>query len=63
MELMGYDASDWKLNPDPSIDPAIASEYMQRLSLDGRPTGWKALTAGIGRLGASAAAALGRRRL
>ena len=61
MDLVGYDSSDWKLNPDPTIDPAIASEYMQRLSLDGRPSGWKALAARIGRLTESAALSLGRR--
>lgn len=61
MDLVGYDSSDWKLNPDPTIDPAIASEYMQRLSLDGRPVGWEALAAGASRLARGAIAAFGRR--
>ena len=62
MDLVGYDSSDWKLNPVPTIDSAIASEYMRRLFLDGRPEGWKALAARIRWLSQSAVASLGRRR-
>jgi hypothetical protein len=36
MALMGYDSTDWALNPKPVIDPALASEYMQRLHFEGR---------------------------
>jgi len=36
MDLAGYDSNDWALNPDPAIDPALGSEYMRRLSRDGR---------------------------
>jgi len=36
MDLAGYDSDAWALNPDPMIDPAHGSEYMRRLSRDGR---------------------------
>jgi len=34
MDLLGYDSSDWRTHPNPTIDPAVASEYMKRLSVE-----------------------------
>ena len=31
MEVVGYDCSDWNLNPDPVIEPQFSSEYLQSL--------------------------------
>jgi hypothetical protein len=31
MELIGYDCTDWTLNPNPIIEPEYSSEYMQAL--------------------------------
>jgi hypothetical protein len=36
MEVMGYNIDDWKLDPNPVIEPQYSSEYMQ--SLPGRVT-------------------------
>jgi hypothetical protein len=36
MEVMGYNLDDWKLDPNPVIEPRYSSEYMQ--SLPGRVT-------------------------
>jgi hypothetical protein len=47
MELMGYDVSEWELDPSPRIDPAAASEYMRRLELDGRRRGFQGLRDGV----------------
>ncbi len=32
MELIGYDCEDWALDPNPVIEPAYSSDYMQRLA-------------------------------
>jgi hypothetical protein len=34
MNLVGYDSDDWALNPDPTIDSTLASEYMELLDSD-----------------------------
>jgi hypothetical protein len=31
MEVVGYDCDDWKLSPEPVIEPQYSSEYMQSL--------------------------------
>jgi len=36
MELVGYDAEDWRLASDPVIDPAKASHYMRRIEAEDR---------------------------
>ena len=32
MDLIGYDSSDWELNPEPMIEPRYSSLYMKRLA-------------------------------
>jgi hypothetical protein len=32
MERIGYDCTDWTLDPNPAIEPQYSSEYMQRLA-------------------------------
>jgi hypothetical protein len=36
MEVMGYDLNDWRLDPNPVIEPEYSSVYMQ--SLPGKVT-------------------------
>jgi hypothetical protein len=36
MELVGYDADDWRIASEPSIDPAKASGYMRHIATEGR---------------------------
>jgi hypothetical protein len=60
MDLVGYDSSDWSLNPNPTIDPALASEYMKRLSFDGRFVRLRCVRKRVGRLLDSATSSIGR---
>lgn len=60
MDLVGYDSSDWSLNPHPTIAPAIASEYMKRLSVEGRFDRLRVVRDRLGRIYESAAAFVGR---
>jgi hypothetical protein len=60
MDLVGYDNSDWSRNPNPTIDPAIASEYMQRLFHDDRSNRFRGVRDRLGKLYETAAAFVGR---
>ena len=59
MDLVGCDSSDWSLNPHPTIAPELASEYMKRLSVEGR-FGWlRAVRNRAGKLYETAASIVG----
>jgi hypothetical protein len=60
MKATGYDPNDWALSAEPTIDPRAASEYMQRISSEGRFRGLDGVKAGLGRLYDSATALVGR---
>jgi hypothetical protein len=60
MVLVGYDASDWSLNPHPTITPALASEYMKRLSVEGRFGRLRIVRGRVGKLYETAASFVGR---
>jgi hypothetical protein len=60
MELVGYDSSDWSPNPHPTITPELASEYMKRLSVEGRGVRLKSVRERVGRLYETATSLVGR---
>lgn len=61
MDLVGYDRSDWSLNPRPTVSPALASEYMKRLSVEGRFERLRGVREGVGKLYETATSIVGRR--
>jgi len=60
MELVGYEATDWALAPEPVVDPATASRYMRRIAAEGRFDRLRGMRDGAGRLYGAAASLLGR---
>jgi hypothetical protein len=60
MDLVGYDAADWSPNPHPKIRPELASEYMKRLSVEGRFGRLKSARDRVARLYETAASFIGR---
>jgi len=61
MDLVGYDSDDWALEPNPKIDPALASEYMERLASDAPFERIRDVAQQVGRLFGSATSILSRR--
>jgi hypothetical protein len=59
-ELVGYDSGDWPPNPHPTITPALASEYMKHLSVEGRFERLEFVRDRGGRLCETAASFVGR---
>ena len=60
MELVGYDAGDWELAPEASIDPATASEYIRRIAAEGRFDRLRSAKERVRRLYGAAARGVGR---
>jgi hypothetical protein len=60
MELVGYDGSDWALDPEPTVDPATASLYMRRIASEGRFDRLRGVKERMGRLYGAAAGFVGR---
>ena len=63
MNLVGYDCDDWTLNPNPSIDSALASEYMERLASDVGFERLRGVKRKVGRLFETATSFISRRSL
>jgi hypothetical protein len=60
MGLVGYDRSDWSLNPHPTVAPELASEYMKRVSIEGRFGRLRSVRDRAGKLYETAASIVGR---
>ena len=60
MDLVGYDPSDWSLDPNPSVAFELASEYMTRLSTEGRFDRLRGVRDRAGKIFETAASIVGR---